>query len=106
VEHYEYGNNKPRPKRVHALAKFLDVSVIDISDLPPEAELVKSYIDTPCLKLCENWGDADVLMAERYNALSAIEKERVNEYVKHLSEDAKKKSVAQPFDNSKAGNDR
>ena len=41
VERWENGKNNPKAETVYKLAKILGMSVIDISDLPPEPETLK-----------------------------------------------------------------
>lgn len=40
VSKWENGTVVPRPAKVRAIAKLFDISVYDISDLPPEPEII------------------------------------------------------------------
>ncbi|MBE6380067.1 MAG: XRE family transcriptional regulator [Lentisphaerae bacterium] len=40
VSKWENGNVIPRPAKIRAIAKLFNISVYDISDLPPEPEMV------------------------------------------------------------------
>lgn len=81
VKYWEDGNTHPKAKNIIALAKIFNCSVIDISDLPPEKEMLKNAED---ITLCDE--DVGILKyyqdpknkLERYELLAIIEREKKN----------------------------
>lgn len=64
VQKWETGVAKPRPANVYALAKVLEISVVDISDLRPEkwlTDTTRQYPANPQDRLLqfvlEEWGN-------------------------------------------------
>ena len=56
VEKWENGKSNPKPDVVKKLAKMLNLSVIDISDLPPEPETLKHLNEVENDFLCKITG--------------------------------------------------
>jgi transcriptional regulator with XRE-family HTH domain len=78
--------HKPRPNRVRALCKILEIEVVDISDLQPDQETIDKFknLDKPtdCEKICLGLQDDGKEMMKRYKQLDYPAREVINTTVK------------------------
>ena len=86
VQKWETGVAKPRPANVYALAKVLEISVVDISDLRPEkwlTDTTRQYPANPKDRLLqfvlEEWGNLSATAKDEIVAVVERDKKDRNE---------------------------